>query len=78
VDTVAVETPALERAAVRWRHAAVYSDDLLRDVRNLSRTVRVFGVRPNRESVRSLARRALECDDDETRAVAEQLLAALR
>jgi hypothetical protein len=77
VETFAAEAPAWQRAVARWRHAAVFTDDLLRDVRSLSRTVRVFGVRPNADALRSLAQRALECDDHETRAVAAQLLAEL-
>ena len=71
------ELPAWQRAVARWHHAAVFTGDLLADVQAVSRTARVFGVRSTENSLRSVAQRALEADDDETRAVAARLLAEL-
>ena len=71
------ETPAWRRAFARWQDFAVYTGDLLSDVQMVSRTARAFGVRSAEQSLRSVAQRALEIGDDETRMVAAQLLAEL-
>jgi hypothetical protein len=68
------DTPAWQRAFARWHDFAVYSGDLLSDVQMVSRNARVFGVRSTEDSLRSVAQRALEIGDDETREVARQLL----
>jgi hypothetical protein len=43
----------------------------------VTRNARVFGVRSTEQSLRSVAERALEIGDDDTREVASQLLAEL-
>jgi hypothetical protein len=70
-------TPAWQRAFVRWQDFAVYTGDLLSDVQTVTRNARVFGVHSTEQSLRSVAHRALEIGDDETREVAAQLLAEL-
>jgi hypothetical protein len=69
--------PAWQRAFARWQDFAVYTGDLLFDVQMVTRNARAFGVRSTEESLRSVAHRALEIGDDETREVAAQLLIEL-
>jgi len=71
------DAPAWQRAFARWQDFAVYTDDLLSDVQTVTRHARVFGVRSTEPSLRSVAQRALEIGDAETRALASQLLAEL-
>jgi len=71
------DTPAWQRAFARWQDFGVYSGDLLSDVQMVTRNARVFGVRSTEQSLRSVAQRALETGDDDTRDVAMQLLAEL-
>ena len=71
------ETPAWQRAFARWQDFAVYTGDLLSDVQMVTRTARVYGVRSSEQSLRSVAQRALEIGDEETREVASQVLAEL-
>ena len=54
-----------------------YRGDLLSDVRQVSRTARVFGVGSPENAVRKVALRALEVEDDETRQLAMQILCEL-
>jgi hypothetical protein len=73
-----VVTTALERAAVRWRTAAVvHSADLLTDVRNLRRVTGVLGPAATARAMRELAARALEHHDPEVRSHAVRLLAEI-
>src|SRR5205807_677761 len=70
------------RLAARLRALAsmppCHTGDLQSDVKMVSRTARVFGVRSTEDSLRSIAQRALaESHDDETRAAAAELLAEL-
>ena len=76
-SAVQAQAPAWQRAVARWHHAAMFTGDLLADVQAVTRTARVFGVRSTEDSLRSVAQRALNADDEETRAVAAQLLAEL-
>ena len=73
----ATDAPAWQRAFVRWQDFAVYTGDLLSDVQMVTRNARVFGIRSTEQSLRSVAQRALEIGNDETRTVASQLLAEL-
>jgi hypothetical protein len=70
--------PALERAAARWRTAAlVTADDLLTDVRNVRRSAAVLGPAAAARSMRDIAERALAHPDAQVRAVASQLVSEL-
>ena len=71
------QAPAWQRAVARWHQAAVFTGDLLVDVQAVSRTARVFGVRSTEPSLRTVAQRALEHDDEEVRLLASQILAEL-
>jgi hypothetical protein len=68
----------LERAAARWRTAAVVdANDLLTDVRNVRRTAHAFGSAATARSMREVAERALVHDDPEVRELASRLLREL-
>ena len=55
----------------------VAGDDLLFEVQQVRRTASVFGVRTTRGSLRKIAKRALEHENEETHALAAQLLEEL-
>jgi len=54
-----------------------YRGDLLSDVQMARRTASVFGVRSTENSLRAVAQRALEVDDEQVRRLANALLAEL-